>query len=72
MHIPYNTKQLQYAKLQRKSQPHKSLTAKTVTLHKPNVRFVGGRADFGPKFEVGEVGFVELVVLTMEISCTTL
>lgn len=37
-----------------------------------NVRFNGGRADFGPEFEGGEVGFVDLAVSATEISCTTL
>lgn len=36
------------------------------------MRFNGGRADFGPEFEGGEVGFVDLAVSATEISCTTL
>ena len=48
-----------YAKLQRKIGLGKSLSAKTVALHRTNVRFVGCRAKLGLEFEGGEVGFVD-------------
>ena len=48
-----------YAKLQRKFQPCKSLSAKTVALHGANARFVGCRAESGLEVEGWEVGFVD-------------
>ena len=48
-----------YAKLQRKIRLGKSLSTKTVALHKANVRFVGCRAASGLEFEGEEVGFVD-------------
>ena len=48
-----------YAKLQRKNQPCKSLSAKTVALHGTNASFVGRRAKSGLEVEGWEVGFVD-------------